>query len=189
MPGGTEGPDPRSGGAGPGSGTLAVVGCLLSALALLTGIVSLVVHYAVTSPTSPYQIVFSASGTECVAADAEDSDLVLDEETGEVLYCGLLPPVHDSGRAYAGGAFSAEEVGRVTGLSRSLASDGDLSGEDRQAVAELVAEISRERGYEKMSPTLLERVTWTVGLCGVIGGLAVLVGLGLLAHYLDPPPR
>ncbi len=185
-----------AGDAGLGSNLLAAVGCCLPVLAVLVGGGSLAAHYLIKTPTSPYQVEFSTSGSVCDSGgdsddagdldDAGDSDLILDEKSGEVLYCSVLPPIDvDGGRARARGAFSAEEVARVTDLSESLAADGRLGAADRDSVERLVAEIGREHGHHKTSPTLWERVTWKVGLYGLIGGLAALIALGLLAHYLE----
>ncbi|WP_077062993.1 hypothetical protein [Streptomyces sp. MP131-18] len=111
---------------GRGGQLVAAVGCGLPLLAMLIGIAGLVTHFAIKTPASPYQVVFSTSGKRCGSdGDSEDSELNLDEKTGEVLYCTILPPVVNEGRARASGAFSAEEVARVTGLSEPLASDGN----------------------------------------------------------------
>ena len=164
---------------------LFAIGCLVPLLAVLLGVGSLLVHWAIKSPVSPYQVEFSPSGKTCSADNSEDSALILDQDTGEVLYCSVLPPmgINDSPRAR--GAFSAAEVGRVTELSRALASDNGFSEADQDAVRELVAQISQEHGHTKMAPTLLEDLTWIVGLCGLIGGLAVLIGLGLWSQYKE----
>ncbi|MEO3752057.1 hypothetical protein [Streptomyces sp. B6B3] len=197
MSSSAEGSGSRSGDAGLASNMLAVIGCCLPLLAVLVGGGSLVAHYLIRTPTSPYQVEFSTSGAVCGsdgpddsgssdgAEGAADAELVLDEETGEVLYCSVLPPIDVDGRARARGAFSAEEVARVTDLARSRAADGRLEEADRDAVERLVAEIGREHGETKTSPTPLERLTWTVGLYGLVGGLAALVLLGLVARYLD----
>jgi hypothetical protein len=85
-------------------------------LAVLVGAGSLAVHYAIRTPTSPYQVEFSTSGTACSddSEDSEDSELILDQDTGEVLYCSFLPPISFSDGPRARGVFSADEVGRVT---------------------------------------------------------------------------
>jgi hypothetical protein len=184
VPSDPDGSESRSGGSGPGN-MLVLTGCLLPLLAVLIGAGSLLVHYAIRSPTSPYQVEFKTSGRACDKDRSEDSELVLDQDTGEVLYCSVLPPIGLSDGPRAQGAFSAEEVGRVTSLSQSLASDGGLSEADRNTVRERVAEISRQNGYDKTSPTLLERLTWRVGLFSLIGGLAMLAALGLWAQYLE----
>ncbi|WP_129843462.1 hypothetical protein [Streptomyces sp. RFCAC02] len=167
-----------------------VMGCLLPLLAVLVGAVSLAVHYAVREPVSPYRVEFSDPGTECRDGGSdEDAALTIDRETGEVLYCSVLPPVGPGpGRARAVGAFSAEEVARVTELTRSLATGGGLGAEDRRAVERLAGEIGREHGFERTSRTTLERVTWSVGLYGLIGGFAVLIAFGVLAHHLERQP-
>ncbi|MFH8572439.1 hypothetical protein [Streptomyces sp. NPDC017993] len=194
MPGSSERTDARSGDAGPGSNMRAVIGCCLPVLAVLLGIGSLLVHYAITTPTSPYQVAFSAPGTACNRGDSDnsdgsdeegDSDLILDQKTGEVLYCTVLPPIGARQSPRARGAFSAAEVGRVTQLSQMRAADGRLSNADRHAVERLVANIGRQHGYDKTSPTLMERLTWTVGLYSLIAGLAALIGLGLWGYYTD----
>lgn len=157
-----------------------IIGCLFSVLAVLVGVGSLVAHYAIKSPTSPYQVEFSTRGTACSQDDdSEDSKLVLDQETGEVLSCGVTGIFRDQG------PFSAEEVRRITNLSEARASDGRLSDADRDAVRQLVAQISREHGYDKTSPTTLERLTWRVGIFSLIGGFAVVVVLGLWGWYVD----
>ncbi len=171
-----------SGNARQPSNKLLVLGCLVPLLAVLVGAGSLLVHYAIESPVSPYQVEFSASGKACTKDDSGDSALVLDQETGEVLYCSVLPPMGVTAGPLASGAFSAEEVGRITRLSRSLASEGGFSDADRDAVRQLVTQISREHGHDKMEPTLLEDLTWNVGLFSLIAGFAVLIGLGLWSH-------
>jgi hypothetical protein len=183
VPGNSTGSKSRAGGAGTGRLVLALTGCLLPVLAVLVGLGSLVVHYAIKSPTSPYQVAFSTSGKAC---NEHHSNLILDQDSGEVLYCALLPPfdVGDNPGPRAQGPFSAGEVGRITDLSKIRASDGHLDKADRDAVRRLVAQIGREHGYDKTSPTLMERLTWRVGLTSLIGGLAVLAGLGVWGGYV-----
>ncbi|ARQ71530.1 hypothetical protein [Streptomyces marincola] len=190
-----------SAGSRPGRGgwLVAGLGCGLPLLAVLIGIAGLVTHFVIKTPNSPYQVAFSESGDACGSidlneeSDEEDEELILDEETGEVLYCTLLPPVVGEGRAHARGVFDAEEVARVTGLSQSLAAEGGLSEADRRDVEDLVAEIGRENGHEKTSSTTLEDLTWRVGLYSLIGGLAVPFCVGLWAHFMEsgsgPPGR
>ncbi|WP_242895461.1 hypothetical protein [Actinomadura litoris] len=162
-----------SGEAGQVHKVLLTFGCLLPLLAVPLGAGSLAAHFVIKSPTSPYHVAFSTSGRACVPKDPEDTPLRLDQDTGEVLHCGLLMD------ANAWGPFSADEVSRVTGLSKACAADGHLSHADRDAVERLVAEIGREHGYDKTSPTLLERLTLRLGLCALICGLVGPACLGL----------
>ncbi|TDC24059.1 hypothetical protein E1265_10950 [Streptomyces sp. 8K308] len=166
---------------------LVAVGCLAPVLAVIVGVVSLVVHYAVRTPTSPYQVVFSTPGTECGEGDAEDEELIIDRETGEVLYCGVLPP--DRRRGEDAGQWGVLRRGGRPGHggvddARRGRWPGRRGTGQRGAVGR---GIGRENGFDKTEQTLLERVTWRAGLYGVVGGLAALICLGLWAHYIEGP--
>jgi hypothetical protein len=192
MTGAGTGPGSRSGGNGTGAPRFALLGCLAALLGVAGGAVSLVVHFAVTSPPSPYVVEFAEPGAACgidpEAEGPEDADLVLDEETGELLRCSVLPVPGSPGRTEPRGPFAADEVARVTSLAQRLASDADgLTGADQAQVERLAEEIGRENGYDKTEPTALETVTWKTGLYGVIGGLGLLILLGLYARWLETP--
>lgn len=161
-------------------------GCCLGVLALLIGVVSLVVHHQVKEPGSPYRVSFSASGDACHGpSSADDATLILDERTGEVLYCSVLPKYGDKTRYEAVGAFNAEEVAQVSTLAQTLARRSGLSAADRDEVERRVTAIAREHGHEDHPPSWLERTTGTTGPYGLGVGLVLLVGLGLGASYLD----
>jgi hypothetical protein len=167
-----------------------LTGCLLPFLAVLIGGVSLVVHYATREPTSPYQVEFSKPGDACDGDGHREPDapLILDRRSGDVLMCSVLPHFSTDDSPRSRGAFSAAEVGRVRDLSRSLADDDALTEADQREVRRLVAEIGREHGWTKTSSTLLEDLTWQVGLFGLIGGFAVVMLAGLWAHITEFEP-
>ena len=168
-----------------------MIGCLLPFLAVLIGVASLLVHYAIRESTSPYQVKFSKPGDTCDRNGYRkpDAALILDQRSGDVLTCSTVPWFGGDDSPSPHGAFSAAEVGRVRDLSRRLASDGTLTEADQQEVRRLVAEIGREHGWTKTSSTLLEDLTWQVGLFGVIGGFAFLILVGLWAHVTGYTPR
>jgi len=164
---------------------LVVLVCGLGLAALLIGGVSLLVHKAVEGPSFPYQVAFSQVGTACnEEGESGIEGLVLDRETGEILYCQRLPGFGGV-PAGTGGNFSGPETARVTALAKSLASEDGLSDADQREVERLATEIGRKHGYEP--PTLTERVTGTVGPWGIGLGLALLIGLGLWAHFTEDP--
>ncbi|WP_171108920.1 MULTISPECIES: hypothetical protein [Streptomyces] len=118
------------GNAGLGVAMVAFVAFCVGVPAVVVGVVSLVVYQAVKEPNSPYRVHYSQPGKACKQnADAPDSALILDDKTGEVLYCGFFE------------------------------SFGELSEADRREVQRTVESISRANGHEKMSSTLTERIT------------------------------
>jgi hypothetical protein len=158
------------------------LGCCLGVVALLVGGVSLIVHHAIKGPTSPYQVEFSSGGGVCAKdSDSDVKGFVLDEGTGEILYCKTVAVPGAGDPVGSGGQFTGEETGRVTKLAKSLAADDGLSDEDQQAVKGLAEEIGRKHGFEP--PSLAERLTGTAGPYGLGGGLALLILLGVWAHY------
>ncbi|GAB2900930.1 hypothetical protein [Streptomyces mayteni] len=153
-------------------------GCMAPAVAMLVGAVRFVVYLVVRTPTSPYQVHFSTAGAECVPSDSdgfddmEDKDLILDEETGEVLYCRLLAPIFgETTRRTPPGVLrwagrpghGAIDVARLRRSPRRA---------ERDDVARLAAEIGLENRHEETSPSTLEGVTWRVALYDVTGGWA-----------------
>lgn len=161
---------------------LSALGCCLAVVAILVGGVSLIVHHAIKGPTSPYQVEFSSSGGACDGdSDSDVKGFVLDERTGEILYCKAVAVPGPGDPVGAGGQFTGEETGRVTKLAKSLAAQDGLSDEDQQAVKGLAEEIGQKHGYEP--PSTAERLTGTAGPYGLGGGLAVLILMGVWAHY------
>lgn len=165
------------------------VGCLVPLLAVLIGAASLGLHYVITSPVSPYQVTFSPSGRACDNEPEQDAELALDEDSGDLLSCGFAGMPGGDDTQYVGTAFSAAEIAQVLKLSRRLGSDGDLSQDERTAVYELVAQISRTHGWTKMSPTWADHLTWWLGLVGLIGGVGLLMLAGVRAQLTEPRHR
>ncbi|MER5224727.1 hypothetical protein [Streptomyces flaveus] len=160
---------------------IALVGCL-SVVAFLAGGVSLIVHHAIKGPTAPYQVEFSSAGGACDEdSDSDVKGFVLDEGTGEILYCRAVAGLGGGDPLGAGGQFTGDETARVVKLAKSLAAEDGLSDEDQQAVKGLAEEIGRKHGYEP--PSLAERLTGTVGVYGLAGGLVLFIGLGVWLHY------
>lgn len=165
------------------------VGCLVPLLAVLIGAASLGLHYVVRSPVSPYQVTFSPSGEACDRKPEPNAELNFDEDSGELLSCGFVGMPGGDDTQYVGTAFSAAEIAQVANLSRRLGSDGDLSHADRTAVYALGARISRAHGWTRMSPSWADRLTWWLGLAGLIGGVGVLMLVGLRAQLTESRPR
>jgi hypothetical protein len=160
---------------------IVLVGCV-GVVAFLVGGVSLIVHHAIKGPTSPYQVEFSSGGGVCAKdSDSDVKGFVLDEGTGEILYCKAVAVPGSGDPVGSGGQFTGDETGRVTKLAKSLAAEGGLSDEDQQAVKGLAEEIGRKHGFEP--PSTAERLTGTVGPYGLAGGPILLIGLGVWAHY------
>lgn len=172
------------GDAGLGVAVIAFVAFCVGVLAVVVGVVSLVVYQVVKEPNSPYRVHYSQPGKACKQnADSPDSALILDDKTGEVLYCGFFESFGaDPDRAR--GPFSASEVHQVRIVSEALARDGELSEADRREVQRTVESISRANGHEKMSSTLTERITGRLAW-GIAVGLGVFACMGLLAHYME----
>ncbi|NGO41915.1 hypothetical protein [Streptomyces ureilyticus] len=157
-------------------------------MATLVGAASLVIHHNIETPR-PYQVAFSTVGDKCHEdSEDEDSGLILDRRSGQVLHCGFagFGGSGSVGPDYYGpqGVFAGDEVYRVTKLSLPLARGDGLSDADQDAVERLVEKIARENG-QKESPPLLERVTWELGLNGLVLGLTLLIALALRGYYMD----
>jgi hypothetical protein len=161
---------------------LIVLVCCLGVVAFLVGGVSLIVHHAIKGPAFPYQVEFSGAGGACDKdLDSDVKGFVLDEGTGEILYCKAVAVPGAGDPVGSGGQFTGEETGRVMKLAKSLAAQDGLSDEDQEAVTGLAEEIGRKHGHEP--PSIAERLTGTVGLYGLAGGPALLILLGVWAHY------
>lgn len=154
---------------------------------LLLGAVSLVVHHVIKAPASPYHVAFSTVGDGCDRY-SDVRGLVLDESSGEILYCGVVPGFA-SGPAGAPSEFTSEETIRVTDLAKSLASGGGLDDEEQGAVKQLAREIAQKHGYPP--PTSAERVTWQFGGSSLAVGVLLFVGLGWMrsSGRMCPGPK
>jgi hypothetical protein len=144
----------------------------LGALLVILGLTGLAIHIAIDKPASPYRVTFGKVGDPCTP-DAKYPP-ILDEVAGGLLTCGVAR-FSDSADV-AQGVFSADEVQKITGLSRSLATDGSLSAADQQTVENLAVDIGRQHGRRPTSHSTLDRVTGTDS--------AWFLALGLLSLFI-----